>query len=324
MVKSKPLRYVVSRPIIGGVPQAVLTSPDDPQKPLLLVVHGGPGEPMTPFADSLGGLEERFVVCLWEQRGAGMSYVGKEDNPSIAQYISDAIEVTQLLLKRFGRQKLLIMGFSWGSLVGLLAAAKAPQHYTAFIGVGQLSDQRASEREAFEAALEKARKAGDKKSVDFMEKNGPPPYASKGAMKILMRERTILRKYSDNPSGGMKFSAYFHKIFSCPYYTLRDKVNFVRGMNSGVALFSEILELDVYKAAPALQVPIYVMQGRHDMQTRPAQAQKFIGQISAPKKKLFLFENAGHLPMHDDEAAFFSQLGTIEGIFDPLLSGESQ
>lgn len=323
MAKSKTLRYAVSRPIIGGVPQAVLTSPDEPQKPLLLVVHGGPGEPMTPFTDSLSGLEKRFVVCLWEQRGAGMSYVGKGDNPSIDQYSSDAVEVTQLLLKQYGRQKLLIMGFSWGTLVGLMAAAKAPQLFTAFIGVGQLADQRASEREAFEYALENARKAQDQKAVDFMQKSGPPPYEGKGAMKLLMQERTILRKYSDNPAeGGASFTDYFRKIFSCPYYTLRDKINFVRGMNSGVELFNEILKLDVHQAVPALQIPIYVMQGQHDMQTRPAQAQKLIEQISAPKKKLFLFEKAGHSPMHDDEAAFFKQLDTIQGIFEPLLCGE--
>lgn len=323
MAKSKNLRYEVSRPVIGGVPQAVLTSPDEPQKPLLLVVHGGPGEPMTPFTDSLGGLEKRFVVCLWEQRGAGMSYVGKGDNPSIDQYSSDAVEVTQLLLKQYGRQKLLIMGFSWGTLVGLMAAAKAPQLFTAFIGVGQLADQRASEREAFEYALENARKAQDQKAVDFMQKSGPPPYEGKDAMKILMQERTILRKYSDNPAGSnVKFTDYFRKIFSCPYYTLRDKINFVRGMNSGVQLFKEILELDVHQVVPQLQVPIYVMQGQHDMQTRPAQAQKLIEQISAPKKKLFLFEKAGHSPMNDDEAAFFKQLDTIQGIFEPLLCGE--
>jgi len=316
----RKLRYTVSRPVIGGVPQAVLTMSDDVSKPLLLIVHGGPGEPVTPFTDSLSGLEERFVVCLWEQRGAGMSYSGGKtpENMQVSQFVSDAVEVTKLLLKSFNREKLVLMGFSWGSLVGILAASKAPELYCAYIGVGQIADQLSSERDAYGMALDKAREAGDVKSVDFMNKIGPPPYLGKESMKILMKERTILRKYSDNPAGDVKIWDYILKIFSCPYYKLPDKINYFKGIKSA-ALFSEVLEIKVLDAAPSIMVPVYVMQGMHDMQTRPEYAKRLIERLYTPEKRFFAFENAGHSPLDDAPDEFYKALDSIDGISEPWI-----
>ncbi len=316
MAKNEKLRYAVSRPVIGGVKQAVLTMEDDRKKPLLLVVHGGPGEPVIPFADSLSGLEERFVVCLWEQRNAGMSYSGEKDL-RIPQFVSDTVEVTKHLLARFNRQKLVLMGFSWGTLLGIFAAARTPELYSAFVGVGQLADQLSSEKDAYDAALERSQTAGDKKSADALKEIGPPPYSGKGGMKILMKERAILRKYSGNPAKSPKMSNYLKKVFSCPYYTLGDKINFLRGMTSGASLFSQVLEIDVLKSVPKISAPVYVMQGKHDMQTMPRHAKKLIDRLDAPKKGFFLFEKAGHSPLDDDPQEFFRALDSIDGMFDP-------
>jgi len=315
------LQYTVSHPMIGGVRQAVLTLENDHKKPVLLLVHGGPGEPMTPFLEKLSGLEDRFVVCLWEQRGAGMSYtrLEKPEDLCISRFVSDAVEVTRFLLGRFGREQLVLMGFSWGSLVGILAASKAPELFSAYIGVGQIADQRASERSAFNAALARAQKAGDVKSADFLIRTGAPPYTGKGAMQRLMKERAILRKYSGSPAGKTKTADYVRKICACPYYTLSDKINYFRGMKYGLALFAEVMEARVLDLAPSLTVPVYVMQGKHDMQTRPECAQLLVERLSAPEKRFFLFEKAGHSPLEDEPEAFLRAIDSIDRLFDPKV-----
>ncbi len=145
---------------------------DDRKKPLLLVVHGGPGEPVIPFADSLSGLEERFVVCLREQRNAGMSYSGEKDL-RIPQFVSDTVEVTKHLLARFNRQKLVLMGFSWGLSWGFLR----PPGRRSFIPLLSASANwrtSSSEKDAYDAALERSQTAGDKKSADALKEIGPP------------------------------------------------------------------------------------------------------------------------------------------------------
>ncbi len=320
MGKNDKLQYSVSHPMIGGVRQAVLTLENDLSKPVLLLVHGGPGEPMTPFIEKLSALEDRFVVCLWEQRGAGMSYTGHEkpEDLRISQFVSDTVEVTRFLLRRFGREQLVLMGFSWGSLLGILAASEAPGLYSAYIGVGQIADQRASERAAYETALACAQKAGDVKSAEVLLKAGAPPYSGKHAMKRLMKERAILRKYSGSPAG-IKIADYIRKICTCPYYTLSDKINYFRGMKYGLALFAEVVEVKVLDLVPTMMVPVYIMQGKQDMQTRPECAEWLAEKLGAPEKMFFLFEKAGHSPLDDDPEAFVKAIDSIDRLFDPKV-----
>ncbi|MGI6192400.1 MAG: alpha/beta fold hydrolase [Christensenellales bacterium] len=319
MANNVSLPFAVSRPVIGGISQAVLTAQDDPAKPLLLIVHGGPGEPVTPFCEVLSPLMERFVVCLWEQRGAGMSY-SKSLNPKdlcVTQYVADTIEVSRFLLSQFKREKLVLMGFSWGTLLGILAASHSPELYSAYVGVGQIFDQRASEKEAFETALLRAKEAGDTKSVEIMESLGPPPYEGPQAMKKMLKERTILRKYSGHKKQ-VKLTEFLKTVFSCPYYTFSDKVNYFRGMRLGAALFPEVLActpVDVSK----VDVPVCVIQGEHDMQTMPNQAKRLIDLLDTPKKQFILFENAGHSPVEEDPEGFAKVIDSIEGIYEPWV-----
>lgn len=316
------LPFSVSRPVIGGVPQAVLTAKDDPNMPLLLILHGGPGEPMTPFYAALRPLMDRFVVCLWEQRGAGMSYSKaiRPESLTVSQYVSDTVEVTKHLLARFNREKLVLMGFSWGTLLGILSAAKAPELYAAYVGVGQIADQKASEKDAYDFALKRAKQANDQKSVQTLEEIGPPPYKGPNAMKLMMKERTILRKHSGGTKD-VKLTEYFKTILSCPYYSFSDKINYFRGMKLGVTLFKDVLTSTALDDLTAVSVPVYVIQGEHDMQTMPRHAKKLVDRIEAPKKQFILMENAGHSPLEQDAGRFAQVLDGLEGLFEPWTKG---
>ncbi|MDR1704443.1 MAG: alpha/beta hydrolase [Clostridiales bacterium] len=307
-----PSVYKVHRPVIGGAEQVVFTLDDDASKPVLLILHGGPGEPMAPSLDELEDLARRFVVCVWEQRGAGMSYEsGKAQKLTIPLFVSDTVAVAEFLLKLFKREKLLLMGFSWGTLLGLMAAAKAPHLFSAYIGVGQLADQAASERDAYDDALAKAKAAGDAKSVRFMTMAGAPPYSGKAAMNNIRKERAVLRKYSDNPAKSPSLLKYALKVFTCPYYRLGDKLNFFRGLTSGIALFDDVMKLRLIDEVPSVSVPVYVMQGKYDMQTRPEHAKALVDKLDAPVKEFFLFDKAGHSPYGDDKEGFLKTLDSI-------------
>ena len=105
-----------------------LSSQND-QNPVLLLVHGGPGMPdhfLTKRYPT--GLEELFTVVWWEQRGIGLSYHG--DIPAktmtVNQFVSDTLALANYLRSRFGKEKIYLMGHSWGSFIGIQAAAQAP------------------------------------------------------------------------------------------------------------------------------------------------------------------------------------------------------
>ena len=125
---------------INGIEQGMFIESQNNANPVLLMVHGGPGMPdhfLTKRYPT--GLEELFTVVWWEQRGTGLSYYG--DIPAktmtVNQFVSDTLAVTNYLQSRFGKEKIYLMGHSWGSFIGIQAAARAPESFYAYIGIAQ-------------------------------------------------------------------------------------------------------------------------------------------------------------------------------------------
>ena len=108
---------------LGGFPQAALLRGADRRNPVLLYVHGGPGNGQLPIAKLYSDrLEQHFVVVHWDQRGAGASCAGVDwSTLSLDRIVADAIELAE---KLGGGRKIFLIGHSWGSLVGALAAQR--------------------------------------------------------------------------------------------------------------------------------------------------------------------------------------------------------
>ncbi len=309
MAKTRVGNYTLAMHNIGSINQALITQDDNKNLPLALILHGGPGEAMAPFVGEFGELEKKFTLCLWEQRGAGLSYSKSipETSMTIEQFVSDTIEVINILLNQYNRKKLYLIGFSWGSLIGILTAQKAPHLIHAYLGVGQIVNQLKSEQDAFDIVLERAKKANDAKSIDTLNEVGRPPYPAEGTMKALMKGRKIFRLYNETPGKKASMSQFFGAIFKCPFYTLNTKLNYFKAMMGGANLFLEVLTINLHELAPKIEVPVFVINGKYDLQTMPHLAQEYINALDAPVKEFFLFENAGH-SAHGDEPDKFMQV----------------
>lgn len=119
---------------IGGIRQGMIIQSADPSNPVLLFLHGGPG--MVEFfmeEDYPTGLAQHFTMVWWEQRGAGMSFASDipPETMTLAQMIVDTIEVADYLRDRFGQERIVLMGHSWGSYLGIQVAAAAPDRFHA-------------------------------------------------------------------------------------------------------------------------------------------------------------------------------------------------
>ena len=132
---------------LGGVKQAILIRGESRKNPVLLFIHGGPGLPEMPFSYLNKELEHDFVVVHWDQRGAGKSYRANTPGMTIAQIVSDALQLSRSLSAEFGHRKIYLAGYSWGSLVALKAVAREPDWFEACISISQLVNIPASERE---------------------------------------------------------------------------------------------------------------------------------------------------------------------------------
>ena len=140
---------------IGGIDQWITIRGEDRANPVLLFVHGGPGDPQSSLPSLYKVYERDFTIVQWDQPGAGKTY-GK--NPTVApipaRVIADGIELTRYLEQHLGKRKLIVVGHSWGSLLANGMAQRAPDLYTALVGAvgtGEGHDPRNGARAGAEA-----------------------------------------------------------------------------------------------------------------------------------------------------------------------------
>ena len=78
--------------------------------------------------------------------------------------------------RRLGKDKVVIYGHSWGSLIGILYAARFPGKVSAYVGTGQLGDWPASELLPYQFTLTEAERRGNATALRELRAIGPPPH----------------------------------------------------------------------------------------------------------------------------------------------------
>lgn len=291
---------------INGVPQGMILRSADPANPVLLYLHGGPGMP-TYFLDRSRptGLERAFTVVWWDQRGAGLSF--RPDIPdgtmTVRQMVADTVAVADYLRQRFGQDKIYLMGHSWGSIIGLQAAAAAPDRFHAYVGVAQLTRQVESERLARLALLAEARARGEARLARRIEA------APVGTAPPLSPEWMAVRDTAMHALGGgttrdmrSVITGVFLPVWLDPEYTLSEKLAIWRGKWSAASgrLWNEMLAADIPAALPELAVPVYLFHGRHDLAVSGTLARSYLATLRAPRKGFYSFAESAHSPIFEE------------------------
>ncbi len=293
---------------LGGVEQSVLIRGADRDKPVLLWLHGGPGVPAMPLAHSQDReLVKHFVVVHWDQRGAGRSYDGglTEGDLTTERYVSDTHELVEKLEDRFGEEKVYLVGHSWGSALGALAVERHPEDFHAFVGVGQLVDNRESDRIAYAHALQEARRRGDEEALASLEEIGPPPWETVEQGSEFARLNAELGGITHRPVPNQFVTAALS-----PAYSLGDVYGSVKGARFSVAAMLDDLDrIDLFEQAPRLEAPVYIFQGRHDYATPWPLAERYYGALEAPRgKELVWFERSAHALRAEEPEKFDEEM----------------
>ncbi|MDP3461934.1 MAG: alpha/beta hydrolase [Bacteroidales bacterium] len=244
---------------INGVKQGMFIQSKDSTSPVLLYLHGGiPDFFLTKKYPT--GLEDIFTVVWWDQRWAGLSFNANMSGDSITleQMISDTKEVTNYLLKRFGQEKIYLMGRSGGTFIGIHVAAKSPELYHAYIGVAQMSDHLKSERLAYEYMLKEYRDAGNRKMVQKLEASPVTEVIPYGYLKLRDEAMHTIGVGTTREMTSI-ISGVFLPSLTCRDYTISEKINLWRGKaRAGVhPLWDTILATDLTKQLPELDIPVY-------------------------------------------------------------------
>jgi pimeloyl-ACP methyl ester carboxylesterase len=285
---------------IGGLEQWVRIKGASCANPVILLVHGGPGNPSTTYADNVyKDWEKDYTLVQWDQRGAGKTYertpLADDVALTIERLRDDGVEMARYAARRFGRQQVILMGGSWSSALGVTMAKASPASFCAFLTTSQLVTGGMG-RDSYDATLSQARAAGDKESVDKLERIGPPPWTEPRNPGILRR---VMRKYeamSTEPAPKAWWQpagVYATPEYEAAYTAGEDYswLQYVGLHGDGIAS-----KLDLYKLGPKFDMPVYMVQGAQDLLTMPTPSKRYFDSIQAPRKEFVLVDRAGHDP----------------------------
>lgn len=287
---------------VGGIKQWISVRGRDRRNPILLFVHGGPGSPMMPASWVFQTpWEEYFTVVQWDQRGAGKTAASNDVGavrPTITvdRMTADGEEVIEYLRTTYGKEKIFLMGHSWGTFIGLNIAQRHPEWLHAYLGMGQAVYGLENERIGYDWALREAKTHGNQAAVAELEKIAPYPNAD-GTVpidKILVQRKWVIEY------GGLtwKRRSYDYEQNAARFAPEYGASDFAAMESNDLTSLRQLLGppnvLD-YRQVTTLRCPVYLFAGRYDYETVSDVAYAWYERLTAPRKGFFWFEHSAHM-----------------------------
>jgi pimeloyl-ACP methyl ester carboxylesterase len=302
---------------LNGYPQWLLIRGQDVSKPLLLFLHGGPGESNIWLAHyTMKELEQHFVCVNWDQRGAGRSFQPgpPAESMTIDQFVQDTIALIEMLRSRFSQKKVLLLGHSWGSVLAMKVAATRPDLLYAVIGMGQVVDMKRGEDLSYRYVLERAHDEHNRKAIRILEQLGGADTYGKDGKFIQRRWLVHFRGMMHGTDTGAVVSI----LLNAPECSIADCI---RGLTMRDMKFScrlmgdEIMGVNLLQEIPKLSIPVFFFTGRYDHTTPYDLVEQFCASLHAPSKKLIWFEHSAHMPHMEEPDKFQRELISIGSEF---------
>jgi proline iminopeptidase len=316
---------------VRGIDNWLIIRGKSVHNPILLFLHGGPGSPEWPlFHHFNAALEDSFVVVYWEQPGTCKSY--SPDIPESALTVDKFVDYTKgvidYLETRFHRDKVYLLGHSWGSILAILTARKYPEVLAAVIGVGQVVSIVDGEIRSYHEALYRAREAHNRKAVRELTAMGDPPsyvLLKDTGYDDFMTKRKWTLYFGLALYGETSYKGYEKYYFDATEYTIFDLPGYIRGRKLTTrALSRDLLDVDLTKQAEELKVPVYFLMGKYDAISSTKLFDDYVRDLRAPKKEVVWFERSAHFPIFEEPARFNAEVVRImketEGAAAPVTA----
>jgi proline iminopeptidase len=295
---------VMERMKLGGVEQSITIRGRNTRAPILIWLHGGPGMDSTGMSRYYNAqLEDHFLVVYWTQRGTGRSYASDVPAKSmtIGQFVADLDQLIAVLKRRFGQNKVVLAGHSWGTSIGVGYAQAHPENVAAYVGIGQIANGAEGERRTYAFTLAEAKRLSNAEALADLKRIGPPPYP----VESMLVQRGWLEKFGGawhRPRSLFQLMLTSYKASEMTWY---DGIMFKAGIDfSLAALGTEIDRVDWMGKANRFAVPVFIVAGRYDRNTDANLAHEYFDKIEAPVKQFKWFEHSAHSPPFEEPQAF--------------------
>lgn len=288
---------------IGGIDQWIQIRGENKENPILFVVHGGPGSPYAVFTPLIRSWEKYYTVVQWDRRGCGMTRRRSgNDAGTFDQLVDDAVVAAEWVKQRLGREKLILLAGSMGTIVGVPLARRRPDLFEAFICTDMYADMHTNEQVGYEKALTRA----NEKQRRRLESIGNDP--TKWDLKAWQIKMDIAMK-TDPVTPNAVAKLLFPLAFASPLYRLRDAMTMLAGfMSVQKQMYPEYSRYNAYDHGTSFEIPFYLLQGESDILTITELAQEYYDRVEAPQKAIELIPHASHFAAFTQPDAFLGAL----------------
>lgn len=290
---------------LGRARQWILIRGRDKSNPVLLYLHGGPGGADMALARHFDTeLVKHFVMVHWDQRGAGKSYDRciPVESMNREQFVSDMLDLAEILRKRFNTPKIYLVGHSWGTEVGSFAVSRRPDLFYAYVSIGQVVDSVEMEQISYRYVMEQAAKSGNQEAQRELKQIGPPPYSTHDK---LLAQRKWLERFGGVSHADIGMASLMKIGLTSPDYSLTDCLNFFRGQDFSSHVWEKGEETYLFRQVPRIDVPVYFLIGKYDYNTPFELVEHYYQQLDAPcGKQLIWFEDSAHLIPYEKPEKF--------------------
>ncbi len=286
---------------LGGQEQYVLMRGCDAENPVIIYLHGGPSSPDTYATYGFSKyLTDDYTVIAWDQRGCGRTYFRNIKNDldnetaTFTHALDDLDDLVDYARERFGQEKVIILGHSYGTILGSEYALAYPDKVSAYVGVAQVVSMEKMVVYSYEDALKKAKGAGDDttelvaafetfcESEDFTDMMKVRALGTKYQPVEVADQATLMSVIS--PYFGVEDFRWFLKQLGDlePYFALNKQ------------LFDYTYEFDAYEKAMEFEMPVYFISGASDWICPVDSVREYAENIKAPEMRFELMEGCGH------------------------------
>jgi len=313
-IKGQNSISMLSQLPINGTDHEVMIRGANRSNPIIIFVHGGPGCSEIPYVRKYQKeLEQHYTIVHYDQRGSGKSFHFDEDYSNLTTdvLVEDLLELTDVVTDMLDQPKVLLAGHSFGTYIGLKAAATAPEKFHAYIGIGQMADTISGELDGLNYTIEQARLAGNDEDVQELEQMRSAIEQGKA-----YTPRTMLRKYGGAARLIDDNQDYYEGFLLNPEYNGMDVIRYLKGVTmSQEILLAEDIEHPLPSLVQRVDLPVYFVMGAYDYMTSVQAARQYFDALKAPQKEFIIFEQSAHYPQFEEKDKFLDWLNTT---FDDL------
>jgi proline iminopeptidase len=293
---------------IGGVEQWVTIRGDDRRNPVLLLLHGGPGDVQSPFVSTYAPYEKAFVLVQWDQRGAGRTFARNGAAGLTREaLIADGIDLAEQLHRRFPGSPLILFSHSWGSIIATGMAQQRPDLFVAYVGTGQVTSWAGMVQFQFDFLEQRYKEKGDTAGLAALEAIGKPD--PKDLDQYFTFSRPIRQNMNASDTAwltGLRTLYSANGVAEAVVKVIGDGM-----MASGRALVDASVATNLRATATSFKIPYFVIQGRHDLFSPTPLVEVYFNEVSAPKKRLIIIEDAGHFALSTHQAEVIAALKAV-------------